>query len=490
MDSSEYEEVRNLTLLFFLERIMDKGGPRTLHDLSCQFGAKGFTKEMRQIAGGSQSGLKKFLLQYPSLFLIDGDYVSVNTFQQIKEDCGTKLSGKRDYALEAVEYFSNKLMQYGVGMEVPIGSLLGHRSQASPEVRHISGQHYKEFRDFLMRYPDAFVVNEDTVILKQYEGMKAEPFLELEPDIPIDPEITNKLMDFFTETIEKKGPIIIDQLFNMVNDKFSDGSWQSIFKKSQDLFTFIKMFPDAFHIQSNLVTLIEKPKSAVGDGMSKIKNPTGNAESENVNQKNNNNNKLQSNIVPVMSTNVQIVPQFNVSSDNFCNNTIVQGNNASQNVQSINESNNHSPPMSLQQQTLKQRINTLVMKTLADNTEKDRNLQTAQMGDAWKLKVLQQTRVIVNTRESLQIIEDIMNPRKPPPGGQIVVSFDCEGINLGAKGQLTLMQIGTMMGQAYIFDLVTCPNLVQAGGLRKLLESRNIIKVGVYCSKRNKHKHE
>lgn len=52
----EYELARNMTLLFFLERILDKGEARTLHDLSCQFGAKGFTREMRQIAGGSQSG--------------------------------------------------------------------------------------------------------------------------------------------------------------------------------------------------------------------------------------------------------------------------------------------------------------------------------------------------------------------------------------------------------------------------------------------------
>jgi exonuclease 3'-5' domain-containing protein 1 len=80
MDSCEYEMVRNKTLLFFFERLMDKGGPRTLHDLSCQFGAKGFTKEMRQIAGGSQSGLKKFLSQYPSLFCINGDFVYVNQF--------------------------------------------------------------------------------------------------------------------------------------------------------------------------------------------------------------------------------------------------------------------------------------------------------------------------------------------------------------------------------------------------------------------------
>lgn len=56
MEAMEYEMARNMTLLFFLERLLDKGEPRTVHDLSCQFGAKGFTKEMRQIAGGSQSG--------------------------------------------------------------------------------------------------------------------------------------------------------------------------------------------------------------------------------------------------------------------------------------------------------------------------------------------------------------------------------------------------------------------------------------------------
>jgi len=263
MDSSEYEMVRNMTLLFFFERLMDKGGPRTLHDLSCQFGAKGFTKEMRQIAGGSQSGLKKFLAQYPALFLIDGEYVSVNTFQPVVEEESGNKSGKRDYAREAVEYFTNKLLQYGVGTEVPIKSLLGHRSQASPEVRHISGQHYKEFRDFLLKYPDAFVVSEDNVILKQYEGMKLEPFHELEPDIPIDPDVTAKLLDFFCVCIEQKGPILIDQLFSMVNEKFSHESWTSIFKMPQDLSTFIKMFPDSFHVQTNLVTFIGRQKSAV-----------------------------------------------------------------------------------------------------------------------------------------------------------------------------------------------------------------------------------
>ncbi|EZA61909.1 hypothetical protein DMN91_006383 [Ooceraea biroi] len=474
MDSSEYEMVRNMTLLFFFERLMDKGGPRTLHDLSCQFGAKGFTKEMRQIAGGSQSGLKKFLAQYPSLFLIDGDYVSVNTLQTVVEEESGSKSGKRDYAREAVEYFTNKLLQYGVGTEVPIKSLLGHRSQASPEVRHISGQHYKEFRDFLLKYPDAFVISEDNVILKQYEGMKPEPFHELEPDIPIDPDVTAKLLDFFCACIEQKGPILIDQLFSMVNDKFTHESWTSIFKTPQDLSTFIKMFPDAFHVQTNLVTLISRPKSSVTEpAVAKAKQT-----SEAGNQRSQSNSVT--NAVPIIPpSRIQFSQSPPSQSESACLNNTTSQSNSQQNAYTlpVESNNNNSPPVSLQQQSLKQRFNTIVMRTLADNTERDRSLQTAQMGDAWKLKVLQQTRVIATPRESAQIVEDIINPRKPPPDGKVVVSFDCEGINLGVKGQLTLVQVGTMSGQAYVFDLFTCPSLVQAGGLQKLLEHKNVIKV-------------
>lgn len=476
MDSSEYELVRNMTLLFFFERLMDKGGPRTLHDLSCQFGAKGFTKEMRQIAGGSQSGLKKFLAKYPALFSMDGDFVFVNTFQPVvAEDSGSNLGGKRDYAQEAVEYFSMKLMQYGIGTEVPIKSLLGHRSQASSEVRHISGQHYKEFRDFLMRYPDAFAVTEDNVVLKQYEGMKAEPFRELEPET-IDPEVTARLLDFFAQCIENKGPTLVDQLFHLVTSKFPQETWTSIFKTPQDLSTFLKMFSDAFHVQSNLVTLISRPKAfTIDNSHAKVKTPS----SPGI-QNYNNNRSQPSSLQMSQPTSLQVSLQSSQPNSITSNNSMSQPNSLQNISPTSTESNNNSPPLSLQQQTLKQRINTLVMKTLADNTEKDRNLQTVQMGEAWKLKVFQQTKVIVNPKESLQIIDDIMKTRRPQQDGKIVVSFDCEGINLGVKGQLTLLQIGTMSGQAYVFDLVTCPTLVQSGGIQKLLESNSVIKVRFY----------
>jgi exonuclease 3'-5' domain-containing protein 1 len=42
--------LQNLTLMFFLEKLLDKGAaPRSLHDLSCQFGTKGFSKSVSQI---------------------------------------------------------------------------------------------------------------------------------------------------------------------------------------------------------------------------------------------------------------------------------------------------------------------------------------------------------------------------------------------------------------------------------------------------------
>lgn len=197
---------RNLTLLFFLERLLERGEPRTLHDLSCQFGSKGFTKEMRQIAGGSQSGLKKFLAQYPAIFVIDGEHVLVNSFEApVKDDpCGG--GGTRDYIQESKDYFKHKLLQYGIGTEVPIKSLLGHRSQASPQIRHISGQHIKEFTDFLSKHTDTFQVTDDYVVLVGCEDLQDVPLSERLhlPQPTIDTKATQQLLDFFALCIEAK----------------------------------------------------------------------------------------------------------------------------------------------------------------------------------------------------------------------------------------------------------------------------------------------
>ena len=58
----------------------------------------------------------------------------------------------------------------------------------------------------------------------------------------------------------------------------------------------------------------------------------------------------------------------------------------------------------------------------------------------------------MNAKDSAQVCHSILCRKEP-------VAVDGEGINLGAKGQITLIQIATMDKQAYIFDLLADPNI-------------------------------
>jgi exonuclease 3'-5' domain-containing protein 1 len=237
MDPSTYETLRNQTLLFFIEKLLEKS-PRSLHDLSCQFGSKHFTKEMRQIAGGGQSGLRKFLLQYPSLFSIEEESVSYAT--QVKQRVG------RDYNKEAVEYFRSRLLQYGYNVRVPIRSLLGHRSQANIEIRHVSGQHINEFRSFLQRNSE-FVLSEEFVWLKEFEHEKLTEFKEV--NVNYDKEIVHKLCKFFVTLVVDKGPMLVEQLFHQVGVEFEAGEFEGIFKNPNDLAVFLRIQPQIFQVR-------------------------------------------------------------------------------------------------------------------------------------------------------------------------------------------------------------------------------------------------
>ena len=83
--------------------------------------------------------------------------------------------------------------------------------------------------------------------------------------------------------------------------------------------------------------------------------------------------------------------------------------------------------------------------------------------------------MISSIKECLFVTDAII--RGSSDGEQVVISFDCEGINLGLKGQLTLIEIGTTRGEVFIFDLLSCPEMVLDGGLKSLLENPNVIKV-------------
>ncbi|XP_030382613.1 uncharacterized protein LOC115630170 [Scaptodrosophila lebanonensis] len=597
MESMEYEMARNMTLLFFLERLLDKGEPRTVHDLSCQFGNKEFTKEMRQIAGGSQSGLKKFLAQYPSIFLVDGDYVQVNAYQHSNADDGS-LGGKRDYIQEAKDYFKNKMLQYGTEAEVPVRSLLGHRSQASPQVRHISGQHIKEFTDFLMKHTDTFRVIDDHVMLVGCENMTDLPArdrLHL-PQTNIDTRGTQQMLDFFAQCIEFKGPMLVEQLFHLLTTNFPQDQWLRMFKTPGDLSTFLKLFSDCFHMQANLVTLLQKPKLSdshiqqvqarsreqfntlnnnqrnqrestvqqrLRNGLThsnnnnNINNNTNSSSNNNSNSSNNNitspNFKLNAPVSNMTGNNGSAtgngsgsgsgsgdksepnsgfdsyVPMSEVKLENLCENNY-PGENISyapinthdavpqqaHQQQQQQPTSNTSERQNSANQTLKERINSLVKRNLAENLEKDKqslanqtnatassiyNTQNSThsspvhstnaaannananhspshsyfVGDTWKIKVFQNTSVIYKVKDALFVTEAIL--KIASSSQSIVISLDCEGINLGLKGEITLIEIGTTRGEAFLFDVRACPEIITDGGLKTLLEHEHVIKV-------------
>lgn len=473
MESMEYELARNLTLLFFVERLLDKGEPRTLHDLSCQFGAKGFTKEMRQIAGGSQSGLKKFLAQYPALFSIDGDYVDINTFQ--KHHCGAGASSNNDYIQEAKEYFASKMIQYGEGTEVPIKSLLGHRSQASPQVRHISGQRIKEFKEFLMKHPDTFHIVDDNVILVSENHRRGnlqssnEQFHNL-PVANINTDTAQQLLDYVAQCIEAKGPVMVDQLFHLIISQFPQEYWYQMFKSPSDLSAFLKLFSDSFHVQANLVTLINKPKIPTMYLNSKPKSKTETPK-------------------PLVEDKVSS-PQRDSTPPIVSSPTPSDGTKSPANR--ILSPESPRPQTNIANQTLKQRINSIVIKNLAENMVRDRvnnhlnaqgieetngtpSLRNNVLSEAWRQKILQSTTVIATARECATLMDMIMCPKRN--NVKNIVSFDSEGINLGIKGVLTLCQIATMNGEVYILDIMACPNMVIEGKIKDLLESENVVKI-------------
>lgn len=465
----------------------------------------------------------------------------------------------------------------------------------------------------MSKHTDTFRVVDDHVTLVGCEDMAELPArdrLHL-PQTNIDTRGTQQMLDFFAQCIELKGPLTVDQLFHLVTTKFPQEQWLRMFKTPSDLMTFLRLFSDCFHIQANLVTLLQKPKlsdSHIQQSQAKSREQynamNNNRNAQQSNQINQAEKQLQQQAAPQQLSSVQqrlLSPALrynsqqnanmnnnnnnnnnNIASPNFKLNapvsTHVSGNgDLSQNRSEPNSGfdsfipisemklenlcernypipnqcssyggpnnqqqhiNNHyqtQPAISLPpqppierlnsaNQTLKQRINNLVIRTLAENYEKDKQTLANQqagsvgynpqnsphnspghnanstghtasnnssytntpshnyfVGDTWKIKVLQNTSVIANIKQSLFVTEAMLKFAQQNPNQSIVISLDCEGINLGVKGEVTLIEIGTTRGEAFIFDVRTCPEMIHDGGLKALLEHENVIKVVHDC---------
>uniref|UniRef100_A0AC35U8U0 3'-5' exonuclease domain-containing protein n=1 Tax=Rhabditophanes sp. KR3021 TaxID=114890 RepID=A0AC35U8U0_9BILA len=263
------EDAKHLALLFFLDHLMSKNGKRTIHDLSCQFGARNFSEEMREAVGTTQEGLTDFLSLYPSLFTVEGDSVILNgVFEMDGRNQMLKLPGtpkSRDYEKEAIDFFVNKLQKFGP--ELQIKSLLGHRSQAAPEVRLVSGRHLKEFCEFLSSQVDYFVVEGDRVRLKNMPE-PSNGAVELDEDGNELSGIRAKqvALDFLRNVLEQNDeqPIPLDSFYQRFCERFTHAVRQQVATNPKELLQFLKLNRNVFFIRSNKVSLVKNKSEENG----------------------------------------------------------------------------------------------------------------------------------------------------------------------------------------------------------------------------------
>ena len=233
----------------------------------------------------------------------------------------------------------------------------------------ISGQHAKEFRDFLSKFPEEFVIKEeeDIIYLKEYENQIRHQLQEglqnqlsiagglatrtaggsASDGAKIDPRATAKILSFVREELEKCLNVTseIEQIFKRTDAHFQamqdagkDDGLIFPFKRSQDLDTFLKMHSHLFRVQSGSVTLVPirnhySTVPAVGNkpGSPTMKNSSSNEE-----------------LGPGMSnTKLSTSPPPSMGSSANNNNSLLN-------------------------KTLKQRVNSVVLKALADNSDRER----------------------------------------------------------------------------------------------------------------------
>ena len=230
------------------------------------------------------------------------------------------------------------------------------------------GQHAKEFKDFLAKFPEEFVIKEDEEIiyLKEYENqirhqlqegnvqqtaVQGKAINSGSSNTNIDPRVTAKILSVAREELEKCPNVTsdIDHIFKQTETFFREaqnnyrneenGCELSFpFKRSQDLDTFLKMHSHLFKVQSGFVTLVPI-KHLYGSSNT----PTGSVKAFSSMR-----NSLSNEDLPSENGSNRVTP--------------------SSGPPSIGSSNNNS----LLNKTLKQRVNSVVLKALADNSDRER----------------------------------------------------------------------------------------------------------------------
>ncbi len=329
---------------------------------------------------------------------------------------------------------------------MPLKSLLGHRSQAPPEIRHVSGQHSRAFKEFLCKHSSVFVVQDDYVVLQsvleklEKDGKTKGSLTRISEEVPFDPYLTQQFITILENEITRLIPqysskITIDILFNHLKSNCRPELWANIVKNSNDLITFLKMNSKIFHVESHFVSLTPEREQQNKEQLLSVNN--------------NSNNSLTT-----LTTNMSSSQSSSVSTP----------------ISSPSRVNSGS--------SFNQRIRSQIMKIVSDNSQlKYKNMTNANSSTPNETTLIRNSRVITKTKEGNDIIDDILRNCS-------FVAVDCEGVNLGASGQITLVQIAYTSAsdpllappRIYIFDVLLNPDILNHS-LKQLFESETVVKV-------------
>ncbi|CAF1681303.1 unnamed protein product, partial [Adineta ricciae] len=209
--------VAHQAILFILDVLIRNNQAMPIVKLYDSFADRTFTPQMLRAVGGNEQGLQQFLLRYPSLFTVNNDTVSANSATPVRtlnssssskshqnrlkptsspassseasenDPMTTSISNTtnnnetvwdaktmREIEQEAINFFKKQLTKREEEW-LPIVSVAGHASQASADVRKYVGPQ-NEFKIFLLRYPNIFIVRDEFCGLKGKADIPGIPF--------------------------------------------------------------------------------------------------------------------------------------------------------------------------------------------------------------------------------------------------------------------------------------------------------------------------
>ena len=201
-----FDQVAHQAILFILDVLIRNNQAMPIVKLYDSFADRTFTPQMLRAVGGNEQGLQQFLLRYPSLFTVNNGTVSANSVTPVRtvnstakthhqnrtkstvlpasnneagenDSMATSINHSnnnhetvwdaktmREIEQEAINFFKKQLTKREEEW-LPIVSVAGHASQASADIRKFVGPQ-NEFKVFLLRYPNIFLVRDEFCGLK------------------------------------------------------------------------------------------------------------------------------------------------------------------------------------------------------------------------------------------------------------------------------------------------------------------------------------